>query len=435
MLKSSLQALTKMGITAPTPIQAQTIRPLMEGHDVIAQACTGSGKTLAFCLPLMQYVDPAKSFVQALILVPTRELATQVASILEDLGHADHIRTTVLVGGRSLGPQESSIRRGAHIVVGAPGRVLDMINRGVLKLDKVAFLVLDEADEMLDRGFMHDVKQILSHAPAPSKRLTALFSATQPDWVDRSSAQFLHQPVRVKIETTEAMKPKIEHVAQEIAEGARYDMLRKLLDERDGSGIVFARTKHGVKKLAKQLAACGYPVDALQGNMSQNARDRVVDQFRKGGIEILVATNVAARGLDLEGVTLIVNYELPETAELLTHRVGRTGRMGKAGTAVTLVAPSDRSHWADLERTLGHRLPRRPMPPEASLRRGPNTAAPFISPCAAPIAPVRVPGSQGARRPGGGNPRGASNGSGRSSSMETPRRPGSPSRGRSDARR
>ena len=388
-----------MGIETPTPIQEKTIPPLLQGFDVVAQACTGSGKTLAFALPLMHYVDPKKAFVQALILVPTRELATQVASVIDELGRADRVQTAVLVGGRSLGPQETAIRRGAQIVVGAPGRVLDMINRGVLKLNRVAFLVLDEADEMLDRGFMHDVKLILSHAPDPKNRLTALFSATQPDWVDRSSAQFLHDPVRIKIETTEEDRPKIDHIAQEIHEDARGAILRQLLDAKDGSVIVFARTKHGVKKLAKQLAAVGYPVEALQGNMSQNARDRVVAQFRKGEVQILVATNVAARGLDLEGVNLIINYELPETHELLTHRVGRTGRMGRAGTAITLVAPSDRAHWADLEKGLGHRIPRRPMPvlkgyqptptPTTTSHRGETmvTRRPMSSPAPRRLAP------------------------------------------------
>ena len=347
-----------MGISTPTPIQAQTIPPLLEGKDVVGQACTGSGKTLAFGLPMMEYIEPANHWVQALVLVPTRELATQVATVLDELGKADRIRTVVLVGGRSLGPQETALRRGAHIVVGAPGRVLDMINRGALKLDRVIFMVLDEADEMLDRGFMHDVKNILSHCPPPAKRQSALFSATHPDWVEKTSAQYLHEPVRISIIPAAADKPKIEHVAHEIPEGERFVVLRSFLDSRDGSVIVFARTKHGVKKLAKQLIALGYPVDALQGNMSQNARDRVVAQFRSGQIKVLVATNVAARGLDLEGVTQVINYELPETAELLTHRVGRTGRMGRSGSAITLVAPSDRSRWAELERDLGHKVRR-----------------------------------------------------------------------------
>jgi ATP-dependent RNA helicase DeaD len=406
LLKSSLKALQTMGITTPTPIQAQTIPPLLQGRDVVGQACTGSGKTLAFGLPLMEYVEPANQWTQALILVPTRELATQVATVLDELGKADRIRTVVLVGGRSLGPQETALRRGAHIVVGAPGRVLDMINRGALKLDRVVFLVLDEADEMLDRGFMHDVKNILSHAPPPAKRQTALFSATQPDWVERTSAQYLHDPVRVTIQTTEEDRPKIEHLAIEIPEGDRFQALKSYLDTRDGHMIVFARTKHGVKKLAKQLIALGYPVDALQGNMSQNARDRVVAQFRSGAIKVLVATNVAARGLDLEGVTQVINYELPETSELLTHRVGRTGRMGRSGSAITFLAPSDRPKWNELERSLGHKIKKQAwVPPVGEVRR-PIELPQVVQ---RPPAPVHV----APRRP-----------------MDAPRRPAAPPVGR-----
>jgi ATP-dependent RNA helicase DeaD len=358
LLKSSIQVLDKMGIVTPTPIQLQTIPLLLEGKDVVGQACTGSGKTLAFGLPLIQYVQPAQRCIQALVLVPTRELANQVGEILQALGRADGIKTAIVIGGRGIGPQETAVRQGAQIIVGAPGRVLDLIKRGTIRLDKLAFLVLDEADEMLDRGFMHDVKTILSYAPPPSRRQTALFSATHPDWVDKNAAQFLFEPVRVKVEPEPDQRPKIEHIAQEIPEGSRWEVLRQLLDNRDGLSIVFTRTKHGAKKLAKQLAASNYKADALQGNMSQNARDRVVDQFRKAEIDILVATNVAARGLDLDGVTQVINYELPETAELLTHRVGRTGRMGKSGTAISLITPTDRPKFLQFERTLGTRIQR-----------------------------------------------------------------------------
>jgi ATP-dependent RNA helicase DeaD len=369
LLKTSLQQLARMGIQSPTPIQAATIPPLLEGKDVIAQACTGSGKTLAFGLPLVEFVDPGKLCVQALVLVPTRELAIQVAEVLDGLGRADGLRTTVLVGGRSLGPQEAALRKGVHIVVGAPGRVLDLIKRGVLKLDKLSFLVLDEADEMLDQGFMHDVKAILSHAPAPEKRQTALFSATHPGWVDKTSANFVFNPVRVKIDPLPSQRPNIDNIVQEIPEGTRMPALLQLLDARDGLSIVFTRTKHGAKKLSKLLAAQGYPVEALQGNMSQNARERVMKQFRSGEVQILVATNVAARGLDLDGVTSVINFELPETGELLTHRVGRTGRMGKAGTATTLVTPSEMQRFSQLQRTVSHPFRREVWTPEAGARR------------------------------------------------------------------
>ena len=358
LLPNSLKALARMGITNPTPIQVQTIPALMQGKDVVAQACTGSGKTLAFGLPLIEYVEPSLRAVQALVLVPTRELANQVGEVLQALGQADGIKTAVVVGGRGIGPQEQAIRQGAQVIVGAPGRVLDLIRRGSLNLKKLSFMVLDEADEMLDRGFMHDVKAILSFAPPPNKRQTALFSATHPEWVDKASTPFLYEAIRVKVDPLPENVPKIDHVVQEVEEGGRWDALRELLDKRDGLSIVFTRTKHGAKKLAKQLAASGYPVDALQGNMSQNARDRVVMQFRNSEIEIMVATNVAARGLDLDGVTQVINYELPETSELLTHRVGRTGRMGKAGTAVTLITPTDKAKFLQLERGLAQKITR-----------------------------------------------------------------------------
>lgn len=358
LLASSLRALAQMGIHTPTPVQSATIPLLLEGKDVIAQACTGSGKTLAFGLPLVEYVDPAISAVQALVLVPTRELANQVADVLNTLGKADGLKLGVFFGGRSVGPQEQQLRRGVQIVVGAPGRVLDLIRRGSLKLDKLSFLVLDEADEMLDQGFMHDVKAILSHAPPPSKRQTCLFSATHPSWVNRTSAAFVYQPERVKIDPLPEQRPKIDHIALDIPEGTRMTALQQLLRERDGLSIVFTRTKHGAKKLAKQLAALNLPVAALQGNMSQNARERVVEEFRGGRVEILVATNVAARGLDLDGVTLVINFELPETSELLTHRVGRTGRMGKAGRALTLITPSEFDRFRQLQRGLAHPIRR-----------------------------------------------------------------------------
>lgn len=358
LLKSSLQVLARMGIQSPTPVQAAALPPLLEGKDVVAQAVTGSGKTLAFSLPLIEYVDPAKSAVQALVLVPTRELALQVAEVIGQLGRCDGLRTIVLMGGRSVGPQEQALRQGAHIVVGAPGRVLDLIRRGSLKLNQLSYLVLDEADEMLDQGFMHDVRSILSHAPPPNRRQTALFSATHPGWVDKTASAFVYQPVRIKIDPTPAQRPKIDHVVQEIPEGTRMQALLELIDQRQGLSIVFTRTKHGAKKLARQLATHSYPVEALQGNMSQNARERVMNQFRSGQVEILVATNVAARGLDLDGVTDVINFELPETGELLTHRVGRTGRMGKSGRATTLVAPSEFKKFAQLQKAFAHPLRR-----------------------------------------------------------------------------
>ncbi len=358
LLPGTCRALREMGIHAPTPIQERAIPPLLEGRDVVGQARTGSGKTLAFGIPLLEMIEPENHWVQALVLVPTRELAAQVAEVLEHLGRADGVRVVRVVGGVSAGPQEQALRRGAQVVVGAPGRVLDLMRKGTLKLDRLVYMVLDEADEMLDRGFAPDVGRILAGTPAPKERQTAMFSATLPAWVQSVASKHLYQPVQVAVDTRPEDRPKIEHVALEVDSTRRMEALREILDHQEGPAIVFGRTKHGVRKLGRQLSGLGYRVAILQGNMSQNARDREMASFRSGQAPILVATNVAARGLDVDGVEVVVNYELPETAELLTHRVGRTGRMGRAGRAVTLLTETDRDRWRQFERDLSVRIPR-----------------------------------------------------------------------------
>ncbi len=348
-----------MNITAPTPIQERSLPLLFAGRDLIGQARTGSGKTLAFALPMVEKVDPAIRATQAVVLVPTRELAQQVGDVVEALGRGRGVRTALVFGGRAMGPQISALRAGAQIVVGAPGRVLDLLGQGAMKTDRVSYFVLDEADEMLDRGFAPDVERILKFMPA--SRQTVLLSATVPEWVSQTADKYLRDPEMVHVDTRPEDVPKIEHVIYDVPEGQKLPVLRTLLDGReDESVLVFGRTKHGVKKLAKQLVGLGYPAAALQGNLSQNARDAVMADFRARRVPILLATNVAARGLDVEHIGLVINYELPETTELLTHRVGRTGRMGREGDAVTLLAPSDESKWRQLSRGLKLRIPRKP---------------------------------------------------------------------------
>ena len=337
---ASLTVLANMGISDPTPIQAAVLPLLLDGRDVIGQARTGSGKTLAFALPLIEVVDPQLSAVQALVLTPTRELAVQVAGVIEELGAPRGLKTLMISGGRAFGPQRDQLRRGVHAVVGTPGRVLDLLNQGAIWLDRVRFLVLDEADEMLDRGFAPDVERII--ARTTPDRQTALFSATVPSWVKQTASKHLHDPETVTIVPEPGEVTQIEHLAFEIGANDKMQVLQDLLDHRgDGSVIVFGRTKHGVNKLARRLQADGYPVAALQGNLSQNARDRVMDDFRNGQVPVLVATNVAARGLDVTHVAQVINIELPESPELLTHRIGRTGRMGRQGQAITLLGPED----------------------------------------------------------------------------------------------
>ncbi len=352
------QSLDAMGISTPTPIQAAAIPPLLAGQDVIGQARTGSGKTLAFGLPLVQRCDPSAPGVQALVLVPTRELAVQVGQVIGQLAASRRLQLTLLYGGRALGPERGSLRH-AQLVVGTPGRVLDHLRQGSLSIGRLRVFILDEGDEMLDRGFAPDVDRILGYAPA--NRQTALFSATLPDWVASTARKHLKNPTTVSVDRGGAPAPEIEHVVYDVDHGAKLAALRTLLDQRGRSPIiVFGRTKHGVKKLARQLGELGYPAAALQGNLSQNARERVMADFRSGVVPILLATNVAARGLDVQGVEQVINYELPESAEWFTHRVGRTGRMGRRGEAITFLTPDDAQKWRQIEKALGRALPRRP---------------------------------------------------------------------------
>jgi ATP-dependent RNA helicase DeaD len=264
----------------------------------------------------------------------------------------------LLYGGRSLRPEYTALKSGAQIIVGTPGRTLDHLRQGTLDLQSVRFLVLDEADEMLDSGFAPDVDAILGETP--SQRQTALFSATIPEWVARTAKKHLRNPVKVEVDADLLALPTVEHLIYSIQKSEKIEALRTLLDRRDGAPIiVFGKTKHGVKKLANQLDLLGYPVAALQGNLSQNARERVMIDFRSGAAPILVATNVAARGLDVEGIGQVINFDLPDSGQLFTHRVGRTGRMGRSGEAVTFITPDEERKWREIERGLGQRLTRK----------------------------------------------------------------------------
>jgi ATP-dependent RNA helicase DeaD len=356
LLPSSLRALEKQNITEPTPIQAQAIPLLLDGHDIIGQAHTGSGKTLAFGLPIIESIDETSRATQALVLVPTRELAAQVASVMESLARPAGLDVLVVYGGVGYQPQIDGLRRGAQIVVGTPGRILDHLQRGALKLDALEVLVLDEADQMLDKGFAPDVERIIKRTPAD--RQTALFSATTPDWVQNVAARYLYEPKYVSIGNTEP-EPEIEHSLIEVWDGNKMNVLLALLTQpAEGATLVFGRTRHGVINLAKRLQKLGFDVEALQGDLGQPARDRIVKRFREGHLPILLATNVAARGLDMLNIERVINYDLPETGELFIHRVGRTGRMGRSGQAITLVAALELQKLHEIERHLGRKLPR-----------------------------------------------------------------------------
>lgn len=378
---SSFQALERQDIHTPTSIQLSAIPVLLEGKDVIAQAQTGSGKTLAFGLPLLEACEPGDDHVQALVLTPTRELARQVGSVLQDLARDSGLRVLLLYGGASLVNQEKALKGRTHIVVGTPGRVLDHLTRRTLKLGHVRLLVLDEADEMLDRGFAPDVERIISQTP--SGRQTALFSATTPAWVHDISAKYLKTPTVITSDDATDMEPDIEHTVVEAFSGDKFSVLLRLLREPvddDGTTLVFGRTKHGVRKLGDKLLDAGFNVAVLQGNLGQNQRDREMKRFRSGSATVLVATNIAARGLDVLHIGRVINYDLPDTLDLFTHRVGRTGRMGRSGQAITLVAATDLAKLHEIERGLGRKLPR------ASLRAT-NGGTPSATPASTPALP------------------------------------------------
>ena len=360
LMPTTRAVVADMGFTVPTPIQEATIPALQAGRDVIGQARTGSGKTLAYTIPMIERCEPSHRAVQALVLVPTRELAIQVAGVAQMLAKRRPLSVTLIYGGRAMGPEIKALRGGAQIVIGTPGRILDHIRRGSLVLNDLRVFVLDEADEMLDSGFAHDVEAIL--AATPRERQTALFSATMPGWVAKTAHKHLRDPQAVAVDADLQAPPEIEHIAYEIDKAQKLDALRTLLDRNGGPILVFGRTKHGVKKLAKKLVDLGYPVDALQGNLSQGARERVMERFRSGKVPILVATNVAARGLDIQGIDQVINYDLPDSELLFTHRTGRTGRMGRHGEAITFITSEDSKKWREIERALGRRFPLQTWP-------------------------------------------------------------------------
>ena len=366
-------ALSRMNISEPTPIQEKAIPLLLAGMDMIGQARTGSGKTLAFAVPMAEQCDPSTRRVQGLVLVPTRELAIQVAEVTEAVASPQRLRCTLLYGGRSLRPEYTALKTGPQIIIGTPGRTLDHVRQGTLVLKSVRFLVLDEADEMLDRGFAHDVDAILNRTP--SSRQTALLSATMPHWVAKTATKHMQSPVAVEVDADLQALPTVKHRVYTMKKSDKIGALRTLLDRRDSSAvIVFGKTKRGVKRLAALLGEMGYPAGALQGNLSQNARERVMAAFRSGATPILVATNVAARGLDVEAIGQVINYDLPDSDLLFTHRVGRTGRMGRAGEAVTFITPDEQQKWREISGSVRGRFTPRPWTTARKMGQRPQSA-------------------------------------------------------------
>lgn len=348
--------LEKVGFTAPTQIQAEAIPHLLSGRDVVGLAQTGTGKTAAFSLPILEQIDFNNKSVQALILTPTRELAVQVYQSIRSFTEDRRLFVLALYGGQAIEPQIQRLRRGTQIVVGTPGRVLDLLDRGDLKLDRLNWLVLDEADEMLNMGFIQDVEKILSQAPA--ERQTAFFSATMDPTIRELSTKFLRSPVTVSIEQPKAAPARINQVAYMVPRGwTKARALQPILELEDPeSALIFVRTRKAAADLTRQLQAAGYSVDEYHGDLSQAQRERLLLRFRQRQVRWVVATDIAARGLHVDDLTHVINYDLPDSIENYVHRIGRTGRAGKEGTAITLVHALDRRKLRDIERHIRQTL-------------------------------------------------------------------------------
>ncbi len=345
-------------ITDPTPIQDACIPLLLDGRDVVGQARTGSGKTLAYVLPLLERIDPDRREQQALVLGPTRELVEQIASVTEPLAESIGARVVRILGGVGYGPQRKALDAGAQIVVATPGRALDLIESGSFGTQSINVVVLDEADLMFDIGMAPQVEAILRHTPAD--RQTSLFSATVPEWVQRIAKRQLSNPKWIELDTDPEDRPDIDHEVWIVPEVERLAAVQHILDETRGTPtIVFGRTRHQVRRLGARLKSTGIRVDSIQGAMAQNARSRVIERLRSSSIDVLVATNVAARGLDIAGLGQVINYDVPDDPNLFTHRTGRTGRMGGLGRSITLVSGADLGALSAIERALGGKLVRR----------------------------------------------------------------------------
>jgi ATP-dependent RNA helicase RhlE len=404
LLPELLRAVAEQGYTETTPIQAQAIPVVLGGRDLLAAAQTGTGKTAGFTLPLLQRLAPmaTKSFspalhpVRCLILTPTRELAIQVHESVAAYGKHLPLRSFCVYGGVNINPQIEALKKGVEVLVATPGRLLDLVQQKAVHLGKVQILVLDEADRMLDMGFIPDIKRIISLLPAPPLRQTLLFSATFSDEIRRLSAQFLKDPVTVEVARRNTPAELVTQYAYSVEAGRKRELLSHLVKKNDWIQVlVFTKTKHGANRLATQLVRDGINADAIHGNKSQNARIRALEDFKEGKVKVLVATDIAARGLDIEELPHVVNFDLPHVPEDYVHRIGRTGRAGSSGDALSLVSGEDRPLFAAIERLINKKIEMR-------------TAEGFDvgRPGSASDVPVDEPRERGRR----GSPRGAQRG-------------------------
>ena len=346
--KDVLRGIKALGFEKPTPIQAQSIMPLLEGRDVIGQAQTGTGKTAAFGIPMVENIDLSDKRVQGLVLAPTRELAVQIADHISRISRYTGVRVCPIYGGEKINRQIRQLRRGVHIVVGTPGRVIDHLNRGTLKLRAVSMVVLDEADRMLDMGFVHDINRILDKVP--KHKQTSLFSATIDRNVLKICNKYMDKPEKILVSKDEIALEQIEQRYVKVDPMTRYPILKELIAEQGiQKAIIFTRTKRGAYALSKKLKRSGYNASALHGDLSQPQRDRVSQGFRKDRVDFLVATDIAARGLDIGGITHIINYNIPRETLAYFHRIGRTARMEAEGTAITFVAYGEEKALAEIK--------------------------------------------------------------------------------------
>jgi ATP-dependent RNA helicase DeaD len=365
------RALAGLGYEEPTPIQRAAIPPLLDGRDLVGQAATGTGKTAAFALPVLQRIlrGGGQATPLALVLVPTRELAVQVSTAMHSYGQDMGARVVPVYGGEPIGRQLGALRRGVDVVVATPGRAIDHINRGTLDLAAIEVVVLDEADEMLDMGFAEDIETILGGMP--ESRQTALFSATMPPRINGMVRRYLRDPVRVELgkATTEPSDLLVRQIAYVVPRGYKQAALARVLDlDLPAATVVFCGTRDEVDRLTETLNGVGHRAEALHGGMDQQQRDRVMSRLRAGSIDLLVATDVAARGLDVDQLTHVVNYDVPTAPELYTHRIGRVGRAGREGTAITLVEPREQRMLKTIERVTGQPIHIERMPTVADLR-------------------------------------------------------------------
>jgi ATP-dependent RNA helicase DeaD len=364
---SQVQHLESQGFIHPTPIQAQAIPQLLAGRDVVGLAQTGTGKTAAFSLPMLENIDSSQNTVQALILTPTRELAVQVCASMKNLNNDRRLRMLPIYGGQSIDLQISRLRRGVHIAVGTPGRVIDLLNRGELNLDNIQWFVLDEADEMLNMGFIQDVEKILSQAP--TDRQTAFFSATMDPSIRKLISRFLKDPVNVAIKQQKASPSRIRQLVYMVPRGwTKMRCLQPILElEEPESAIIFVRTRRTAAELTSELQGAGYSVDEYHGDLSQSQRERLLQRFKQHQVKWIVATDIAARGIHVDDLSHVINFELPDSPDSYVHRVGRTGRAGKEGTAISIVHPLDRRKLREVEDHINQKLEVLSMPTRAEL--------------------------------------------------------------------